>query len=71
MSVDKGSMPIPIGVTGFTSKKLWETVMGDFNKYIPDQKLEKYYRVIGNDECKDEEVIRNVIHIINHLKRSK
>ncbi|MBR9687733.1 hypothetical protein CWB36_19865 [Bacillus cereus] len=71
ISVDKGSMPIPIGVTGFTSKKLWETVMGDFNKYIPDQKLEKYYRVIGNDECKDEEVIRNVIHIINHLKRSK
>ncbi|MGR5910828.1 hypothetical protein ACT7C4_23480 [Bacillus pacificus] len=45
--------------------------MGDFNKYIPDQNLEKYYRVIGNDECKDEEVIRNVIHIINHLKRSK
>ncbi|XKK32082.1 hypothetical protein HFP64_19815 [Bacillus sp. AC79A.1] len=45
--------------------------MGDFNKYVPDQKLEKYYRVIGDEEYEDEEIIQNVIHIINHLKRRK
>lgn len=68
ISVGKGAVPIPIGVTGFTARKLWEIVIADFDKYIPDKKLEPYYRVIGEEGHPDEEIIQNVVNIINHLK---
>jgi hypothetical protein len=71
ISVGKGAIPIPVGVTGFTTRELWKIVMSDFDRYVPDRKLEQYYRVIGEDGHTDEEVIQNVIHIIIHLRNRR
>ncbi len=71
ISVRSGVIPIPIGVTGFTSKKLWHTVMGDFNAYVPDEELEPSYQNLGNEGLSDQDIIETVIEIINRLEGRK
>ncbi|MEK3726613.1 SIR2 family protein [Lysinibacillus sp. FSL W8-0953] len=69
ISIRNGSIPIPIGVTGFTAKTLWDRVMSDFESYVPYPELEKYYKVLGINTLKDDEIIEKIVCIINELKR--
>jgi hypothetical protein len=69
--VKQGVVPIPIGVTGFTAKKIWGIVTGNFSKYLPDMQLEHEYQIIGHEGLKDEDIIQTVIRIINKLEKRK
>jgi hypothetical protein len=69
--VKQGAIPIPIGVTGFTTKKIWEIVTGDFKKYVIDMHLESEYQTLGDESLKDEDIIQTVIRIINKLEKRK
>lgn len=71
ISVSKGIVPIPIGITGFTALALWEIVMNDFMKYVPDKSLEEDYKLLGTEGYSDEKIIEIVIHIINQLEKRK
>ncbi|MCG7435584.1 SIR2 family protein [Lysinibacillus fusiformis] len=69
ISLENKSIPIPVGVTGYTAKKLWDLIMNDFANYVPYPELEIDYKAIGNYQLSDEEVIDHVINIINKLKK--
>lgn len=68
ISVGNEVIPIPVGATGFTSKRLWDKVMNDFKAYVPDGKLEPLYRKLGNEDLPDSELIDTVITIIRQLE---
>lgn len=67
LSISSGAVPIPIGVTGFTTKDLWDKVISNFDKYIPDSSLKELYQAIGDGTKTDEEIIDCVIKIVNKL----
>lgn len=71
ISVKHGAVPIPIGTTGFTSRKIWELVMKDLDKYVPDISFKSDYQIIGDETRTDDEVINTVINIINKLSKRK
>ncbi|RXR20190.1 SIR2 family protein [Flavobacterium stagni] len=63
-------IPIPIGATGYISKKLWHKVMGDFYQYFPkNTDLEDALRELGNDKLNRDEIITNTIKAINILQK--
>ncbi|MTI85376.1 MAG: hypothetical protein FH756_16165 [Firmicutes bacterium] len=60
---------IPIGITGFQSKILWEEVMRDFSTYYPETKVFKpLFETLGSNSTPSE-VINAVIKIIEEIKR--
>lgn len=71
ITVEKRVIPIPVGVTGFTAKKIWDIVMDDFDLYVPENTLEQLYRNLGDEGQTDSEIIDTVIAIVNHLEKRK
>jgi hypothetical protein len=69
IAVSKGIIPIPVGATGFTALQLWERVMADFNKYVPDPNLRPLYEKIGDKNTNDTEIIELIIKIINNFSK--
>ncbi|MEH7511753.1 hypothetical protein V7146_03345 [Gottfriedia acidiceleris] len=71
ISLEKGVVPIPIGCTGFVAQKIWQQVMADFTKYVPDESLESNYQILGKSDATDKEILDNVIQIINKLEKRR
>ena len=64
-------IPIPIGTTGFVSKKLWEIVTSDLQAYYPDNtELHNVIMKLGESEISKEEIITNTIKAINILQKA-
>jgi hypothetical protein len=63
-------IPIPVAITGYVSKKLWDKVVGDFTSFYPnnDQLLAKV-KELGNDSASINDVISNILAIIEILQK--
>ncbi|MFC7439686.1 SIR2 family protein [Laceyella putida] len=69
---EKGLKLIPIGVTGYRSRELWEEVMRNFEVYYSDfAALKEQFAKLGNGNLKSEEVIQAVIEILDVLNGKK
>lgn len=62
-----GVVPIPIAVTQFAARSIWEQVMDNFSEYVPDPSLEDLYKSLAQKELEDEVVIENVVTIAKKL----
>lgn len=69
LSIKNGSIPIPIGATGYTAKALWDQVMANFSEYVKDETLRPLYESLGDDKKTPEELIDTVEKIIKSLVR--
>ncbi|KKB51170.1 hypothetical protein HMPREF1212_01900 [Parabacteroides sp. HGS0025] len=68
--LEYGVFPIPIGVTGFISKALWDDVMINIDKYYPNNfELKNAIKKIGDSTTSIEMIITNVIKAINILQK--
>lgn len=67
ISVSNGTIPIPVGATGFTAADLWGVVMGDFEKYVGIDSLKPLYQDLGDKTKTEEELIDTAVKIINEL----
>lgn len=67
ISLSCGAVPIPIGATGFTAKEIWETVMREFDCYVPIPSLKPLFSLLGDETKSDEALIKTVIEIIKKL----
>lgn len=66
-----GVLPIPIGVSGWIAKELWEKVVNDLAAFYPDNvDLHNAIKELGRDGISHEEIITNVIKSINILQKS-
>ena len=60
---------IPVGVTGFQARVLWEEVMNDFPKYYPDEQVFKpLFEILGSSLIPNE-IINTILRIINEIRR--
>lgn len=63
-------IPIPIGVTGYVSKSLWEKISNSMSDYYPSNKnLQDAIMNLNNSSLNNEEIIKNVIIAINILQK--
>lgn len=67
IATSSGAIPIPIGATGYTSRKLWEEIIEDFDKYIGIPSLKSQFEILGNEDNSDEYLIEVVLDIINEV----
>lgn len=67
ISTENGTIPIPVGATGFTANDLWKTVMEDFNKFVGIDSLKPLYQDLGDHKKTDKELIETIVKIINEL----
>jgi hypothetical protein len=69
IAVKSGLNVIPIGVTGYASKILWEGVIDNFEGfYSKNEDLKSDFLQLGNKELTAEEIIKTLCRIINKLK---
>jgi len=68
-AVEKGIIPIPIGATGYTAKKLHEKVMSNFSDYYDedDVVLRQLLTEIGDNTLHHQILIQKVLTIIKRL----
>lgn len=60
---------IPVGVTGFQTRILWEEVMNDFPKYYPEvQVFKPLFEILGSTLIPDE-IINAIMKIIDEIRR--
>ncbi len=60
---------IPVGVTGFQTRILWEEVMDDFSKYYPEvQVFKPLFEILGSTSIPDE-IINTIMKIIDEIRR--
>lgn len=60
---------IPVGVTGFQTRILWEEVMNDFPKYYPEvQVFKPLFEILGSTSIPDE-IINALMKIIDEIRR--
>ncbi|ATH91861.1 SIR2 family protein [Bacillus glycinifermentans] len=71
ISLENGIVPIPIGATGFTALKLWERVMGDYDKIIGIKSLKPYFEQLGDTKKSDEELLSLTTNLINEIIKAK
>ncbi|WP_088224929.1 SIR2 family protein [Desulfosporosinus sp. FKB] len=67
ISVKNGTIPIPVGVTGFAAQQLWQKVLDNFESYILRPELKSLYKLLGDSNIPDLEIIKAIINIINKL----
>ncbi|WZL73404.1 SIR2 family protein [Clostridiaceae bacterium 35-E11] len=69
MAIENKLNVVPIGVTGYASKILWDKVMGNFEQYYPDNmELKEEFELLGKEELTSDEIIKTTCKIINKLK---
>ncbi len=64
-------IPIPVGVTGSVSKKIWDKVMEKFENYYPDNEdLHNAISELGREGISKDEIITNIIKAIGILQKA-
>jgi hypothetical protein len=64
-------IPIPIGATGYISKKLWDRVMGELTDYYPNNnELVTAITELGNSKMSTNDLIANVLKAIGILQKA-
>lgn len=69
LSVSKGSIPVPIGATGYVAEKLWQKVNSDLVKYgYNTTDLKQAFLTLNDNGKSNQELINEVVKIINLFK---
>jgi hypothetical protein len=69
IAVDKNAKVIPIGVTGYASRKLWELVINDFHRYYPEfPYLKDKFIKLGEDGIEFNQLIKIVTDIVIEIR---
>jgi hypothetical protein len=69
IAVDKNVKVIPIGVTGYASRKLWEQVINDFDRYYPEfPNLKDKFIKLGEDGIDFNQLIKIVTDIVIEIR---
>lgn len=71
IAIDLGLKIIPVGCTGYVSKKLWSKVITNFEKFYPENKeLKESIEALGRENLGEQEIINHIIKSINLLQNN-
>ncbi len=61
---------VPIGITGYVAKEIWDELMKNFKKYYPEYpNLISKFKKLGNNTVNESIIIETVIEIIKKLNK--
>ena len=61
--------PIPVGATGFASKRLWEKVMSEFDTFYADYpQLRPDFEVLGKEDESHDKLIGTILKILDAIR---
>ena len=64
-------IPIPVGATGYISKKLWDKVTNNLTSYYPQiDELLNAIKEVGNDSISKDDLLKNIIKAISILQKA-
>ncbi|MCL6443082.1 MAG: SIR2 family protein [Alicyclobacillus sp.] len=69
IAIEQGAVPIPIGTTGYTARTLWERVVANFDRYVPNASLQPLYQSLGA-QLDNQALIELVAQIIEKLQET-
>jgi len=69
IAIEKGLLLLPIGATGYISKKFHEEIMSDFNKFYPNvgKHIKDKFIELNDDNKSPEEIIDTVIDFLKGI----
>ena len=71
LCIKNNVIPIPIGATGYVSKKLWDRVMGKLTEYYPNNDdLVTAITELGNSKISTDIIIKNILKAIAILQKA-
>ena len=71
IAIELGLKVIPVGSTGYASKKLWNRVLTNYDNYYPNNTdLKEAIIALGKDDLAEKDVIINLIKAINLLQNN-
>ncbi|GAA0455692.1 SIR2 family protein [Alkalibacillus silvisoli] len=72
IALDQSVKVVPVGVTGYASRDLWERVVYDFDTYYPEfPELREKFMQLGEDGINYKTLIDTVLDIVREIRRSK
>jgi hypothetical protein len=70
IAVEKGAVPVPIGVTGFAAEEIWNRVLAEPEKYYPGKEwLVPLIRELGDAGLKRQDLASKVLNIVQALNK--
>jgi hypothetical protein len=64
-------IPIPVGATGYVSKKLWTKVTNDLDAFYPqNEEFLNAIKELGNDSSSKDDIIKNILKAISILQKA-
>lgn len=71
IAAKEGKVIIPVGVTGYQSKLIWETINANFNDYYHNlDHIRPLFNRLNETNVDEDELINIIIEIINRIKKS-
>ena len=71
LCIKNNVIPIPIGATGYVSKKLWDRVMGKLTEYYPNNDdLIAAITELGDIKMSTDIIIKNILKAIAILQKA-
>jgi len=68
IALSNGLIVIPVGATGYVAKELWQKVIDNFDTFFPNNTaLISEFNKLGDSSVTNEELIKTIMNIINHL----
>lgn len=70
LAIEHGLIPVPVNATGSMAQHLYERVMQDFGRYVPEktEELRSKYESLGQPVEELEQHIRTILEIVTILK---
>lgn len=69
IATELGKYPIPIGATGHASKRIWEEVNANLDKYFPGKNVGDYFATLGDSGRSNDELLDAVVCILRQIKQ--
>lgn len=64
-----GLYPIPVGVTGFAARQIWEAVTNNLETFYPMGGVKGHLQALGHEGKSNQELIEAIFNIIKHVRR--
>lgn len=59
----KNALLIPVGVSGYTSERLWKNMVGKYDDYFDNRDKYELYEQLGNPDAHPEQIIDAILRI--------
>lgn len=71
IALENGLSVIPVGATGYMSKRLWDIVKEQFLTYYPNcQDMQECFDSLGDSSLEPEVLIKRIIELVERLRRN-